>query len=186
MEAISPSLLIVSLILDNPKSKPPARIERWNLRLQGYDFDAVHTSGISNPSDFLSRHVTMVSDEKQGTLAEDYVNFLTSQAVPRAMTVEEIQQATLQDTTLQRLADMIRQDNFEDADGGELALFKRTKDKLTVNDETNIILRDSRIVMPTSLRPRAIAIAHEGHQGLVKTKRLLREKVCGFQESTKM
>ena len=31
---------------------------------------------------------------------------------------------------------------------------------------------------PTVLRERAIAIAHEGHQGLVKTKKLLREKVC--------
>ena len=26
----------VQLILDNPQLKPPARIERWNLRLQGY------------------------------------------------------------------------------------------------------------------------------------------------------
>ena len=31
--------------------------------------------------------------------------------------------------------------------------------------------------MPGSLRERAIALALEGHQGLVKTKKLLREKV---------
>ena len=48
----------IQLILDNPKSKPPARIERWNLRLQGYDFDVMHTKGVSNPSEFLSRYRT--------------------------------------------------------------------------------------------------------------------------------
>ena len=36
----------IELILNNPKSKPPACIECWNLRLQGYDFEVVHTKGI--------------------------------------------------------------------------------------------------------------------------------------------
>ena len=46
----------VQLIFSNPKSKPPPHIECWNLRLQGYDFEVVHTEGSQNPSDFLSRH----------------------------------------------------------------------------------------------------------------------------------
>lgn len=59
----------------------------------------------------------------------------------------------------------------------ELRKYINISDELTVNDETNIILRGSRIIIPTSLRPRAIALAHEGHQGLVKTKQLVREKI---------
>ena len=39
------------------------------------------------------------------------------------------------------------------------------------------MLRGSRIVIPKALQDRAISIAHEGHQGLVKTKQLLREKI---------
>ena len=31
--------------------------------------------------------------------------------------------------------------------------------------------------MPTSLRERTLKLAHEGHQGIVKTKHLLRQKV---------
>ena len=48
-------------------------------------------------------------------------------------------------------------------------------------------MRDNRIVMPTSLRERAVALAHEGHQELVKTKKLLREKVWfpGIDECVK-
>ena len=42
-------------------------------------------------------------------------------------------------------------------------------------------------MMPTSLCERAVALAHEGHQGLVKTKKLLREKVWfpGIDECVK-
>ena len=41
----------------------------------------------------------------------------------------------------------------------------------------NIVLKDKRIVIPENLRQRTLAIAHERHQGIVKTKALLREKV---------
>ena len=44
----------IELILGNRKSKPSARIERWNLHIQDYTFDVVFTKGIDNPSDFLS------------------------------------------------------------------------------------------------------------------------------------
>ena len=32
-------------------------------------------------------------------------------------------------------------------------------------------------MIPTALQQRATSLAHEGHQGIVKTKKLLREKV---------
>ena len=56
-------------------------------------------------------------------------------------------------------------------------MFKKVKDELTVNDQSYIILKNSRIVVPEVLRQKAIKLAHEGHQGLVKTKQSLREKV---------
>ena len=177
----------VELIFNNPKSKPPARIERWNLRLQGYHFETKHTKGNENPSDYLSRHTSLVCDDKQGAMAEEYVNLLMSSAVPKAMTLQEIQQATTEDMTLKCLIHLTQNQQwhsldklpqqFKDADIKDLQMFKRVKDELTVNEQANIILRGSRIVIPKALRNRAISIAHEGHQGLVKTKQLLREKV---------
>ena len=79
------------MILGNPKSKPPARIERWNLRIQEFAFHVVFTSGANNAADFLSRHPASKADLTQEASAEDYVNFLTSHAVPKAMTLKEIQ-----------------------------------------------------------------------------------------------
>ena len=59
----------------------------------------------------------------------------------------------------------------------ELKQFSNISEELTVNDEASIILRGSRIIMPEKLRERAVNIAHEGHQGIVKTKQLIREKI---------
>jgi len=41
----------------------------------------------------------------------------------------------------------------------------------------NIVLRGSRIVIPQALQARVIALAHRGHQGITKSKELLRTKV---------
>ncbi|CAC5375380.1 unnamed protein product [Mytilus coruscus] len=45
-----------------------------------------------------------------------------------------------------------------------------------VND-MEIILHDNKIVIPKDLQMRVIDLAHEGHQSIVRTKQLLREKV---------
>jgi transposase InsO family protein len=175
----------LQLIFNNPKSKPPARIERWNLRLQAYDFEVLHMNGSRNPSDFLSRHPT--KEEARNVLAEEYVQFLSFHAVPKAMTLDEIKEETARDITLQCVAYLTRDSNwnqihrlppeYKKADKTELHLFKRIKSELTVNDQATIVLKGSRIVLPEKLREKAVSIAHEGHQGLCRTKQLLREKV---------
>ena len=68
-------------------------------------------------------------------------------------------------------------EQFQDADHAEFNQFKHVQHELTVNHETNIILQDSRIVVPAALHDKAVSIAHEGHQGLVKTKQLIHEKI---------
>ena len=62
-------------------------------------------------------------------------------------------------------------------DAVEFRLLERVKDELTVSASGNLILRGTRIVVPKSLQGHVVNLAHEGHQGLVKTKSLLREKV---------
>ena len=172
----------VQLIYGNAKSKPPARIERWNLRLQGYNFSIVHTKGTENPSDFLSRHTSLMEPKREEKMAEDYVNFISLHAIPRAMTLAELQEATRADVTLQHLMGVICSGRWDDpvADGVDKAQFTQfahVRDELSVNSDSNLVLRGCRIVIPTSLQQRAVELAHEGHQGLVKTKRLVREKV---------
>ena len=98
----------MELILKNPKSKPSARIEPWNLRLQDYQFNVLYTNGQYNPSDFLSRHPISDQTSLSDNPAEDYGSFLSSHAVPKAMNLSEIQEATRQDPTLQYLITLLR------------------------------------------------------------------------------
>lgn len=89
----------LEIIYANPCSKPPARIERWMLRLQQYDFEVVHKSGIGNPTDYLSRHPTSAEYKKQN-IANEHVNVVTKGAVFLALSVGEIKIATDKDTTV--------------------------------------------------------------------------------------
>ncbi|CAB4029109.1 hypothetical conserved 1030 [Paramuricea clavata] len=52
----------------------------------------------------------------------------------------------------------------------------KLKDELSITNN-GILLRDTRIIIPKSLQSRTLPIAHEGHQGIAKTKALLRTKV---------
>ena len=61
----------------------------------------------------------------------------------------------------------------------ELISLRSIRDELTVHSD-NILLLDKRIVLPKTLRDRAVQIAHEGRQGIARTKSFLRSK-CGFQ-----
>ncbi len=163
----------LEVIYGSATSKTSARIERWVLRLQPYAFKIQYKQGSENPADYLSRHPFQHGEKQQEKLAEEYVKFLTQHSVPKAMTLEEIVEATKSDKTLQRLAAAIRLDMW-DADC--LKPYRLIKDELAVGSQ-GVILRGSRIVIPASLQNKAVEIAHECHQGLSKTKALLREKV---------
>ena len=162
----------LEVIYGSRKSKPSARLERWVLRLQPYSFNVVYKPGANNPADYLSRHPTQTS-LKQQKLTEEYVNFLTQNSIPKAMTLEEIQAATDSDKTLKGLRAAIKLNKW---DYDVVKPFKNVKDELTVTS-TGIVLRGSRIVIPKSLQQRAIDIAHETHPGITKTKALIREKI---------
>ena len=143
------------------------------LRLQPYAFNIQYRSGSENAADYLSRHPFRGGEKQQEKFAEEYVNFITQHSVPKAMTVQEIACETKADTTLQRLQVAIRLNMWE-ADC--LKPYRPIKDELTIG-VLGVILRGTRIIIPSSLQQRAVDIAHKNHQGLSKTKALLREKI---------
>ena len=46
-----------------------------------------------------------------------------------------------------------------------------------MDNDHPVLLRGSRIIIPMSIQKQVIKIAHEGHQGIAKTKARLREAV---------
>lgn len=162
----------VSLIFKNPLSKPPARKQRWSLRLYGFDFEVEHRPGLGNISDFLSRHPSQAENNIDDT--EDYIHVLIENRIPKSLTRDEIIRATIRDPVLTKLINMIRKNKF--IPSADLKPYSKVFNELTTTAD-GLILRDSRIIIPVELQEHIINIAHEGHLGLVKTKQLIRSKV---------
>lgn len=123
----------------------------------------------------MSRH----PDPKQSqtprhlSIVDAYVNFVITNAMPSAVTLQEIKDATATDETLQNLARVITQKWHEVRK--DVGHYQQIKQELSVSN--GVILGGTRIIVPGRLRQRVIMLAHSGHQGIVKTKRFLRDSV---------
>lgn len=175
----------LELIYQNPKSHTSARLERWCLRLQDYTFQVKYRPGPTNPSDYLSRHPLTKCNSHQLNLSDNHVRFVAQNAVPVAMDIDNIRKAVREDPTLQKLIEIIQTNTWNsfttdkntNIDLDELQAYKKVQHELSLTPEADLIIRGYRLVIPKQLREQAVRLAHEGHQGLVKTKKLLREKV---------
>ena len=157
----------------SPKTTSSARVERWALRLQPYTYKVVYKPGPTNIADSLSRLIKPGSypSSLYQRMAEEYVCFIARSAKPRAMTLPEIEQESASDTVLSSVRTALKSGNWDNI----------PKDYLNVKDELTkkgkLVLRHNRIVVPSALTRHTLELAHEGHQGIIKTKQRLRTKV---------
>ena len=171
------------------KPNPPLRIARWGLRLQPYDIKLTYGPGKDNPADFMSRHPTNKQEltSREEKVAEEYINFVVRESTPKAISERQVREETNSDRTLQVVIELIRTSrwhelpNYKQSDINYEALqsFRAVKDELSVSfsDCGAAVMRGKRLVIPYSLQNRTLELAHEGHQGITKTKALLRSKV---------
>lgn len=169
-------------IMGNPASSPSARIERLCLRLIPYRFTIVHKKGVDNPSDYMSRHPLEFTKSEYRTpkVPEEYIQFILRHATPKAMSLQEIEEATENDPLLMELQETLKSSNPEKAaTSATLKQFKPIIHEITIakGASKNILLKGTKIIIPKSLQNRTVELAHRGHLGIVKTKQLLREKV---------
>ena len=171
-------------IYGSPKSKPPARIERWAIRLQPCDATVIYRPGSDNPADFLSRqpcrHVNRASREEK--VVEEFVNYVTVNSVPKAMSIEHVRRETLIDPTLQAVIQALRTGKWyqnipDNVHNESYKSYRLLRNELTATVDGGTLLRGHRLVIPATLQTEAVDLAHEGHQGIVRTKALLREKI---------
>ena len=127
-------------------SKPCARIERWVLRLQGFDFRVVYRPGNTSIADSLSR----LNSVNQLDRGEDYdfVRAVVESCVPVALTPKEIEQVSFEDAELRQVRNCVMSGNWECT----LPSYAHVKDELSTYGE--LLLRGTRIVIPKSYETR--------------------------------
>ena len=151
----------------------PPRIQNFVLKLQPYNFTVKYLSGSENISDILSRTPISETDNETCDITEKYVNYVIETSLPIAVTLDEMQKECETDETLIKVRKCLQTNRW--GRSTDLKPYRQVKNELTVKD--SVILKNNKLVIPTSLQGRILDLAHESHQGIVKTKRLLREKV---------
>lgn len=156
-------------VIFGPRSKPCARIERWVLRLQSYNYKVVYCSGKNNIADSLSR---LCPNQNSQPYDDGYhVNQIVQFARPLAVSMEDIISESIKDVEIQ-LVKVGLSDKRWDPKVNNYKLFEN---ELWVHEE--ILLRGNKIVIPRNLRKQVLTSAHEGHPGIVAMKGRLRTKV---------
>ena len=159
-------------------AKSTARLERLTLRLQPYKFKLLYKPGEDNEADFLSRHPTMKKNKEHVPKLDQEINQICSvnmeEYLVDGVSIEEVRQEAQKDALMMEVMNMIMGEKSWRKDQ-ELWSFKLIKDGLSINN--GLLLKGDRIVIPRRPQKKIIHIAHRSHQGIVKTKALLRETI---------
>ncbi|GFN99204.1 Gag-Pol protein [Plakobranchus ocellatus] len=152
-------------------SKPcSARRDRWRLRIMPYEFKLTYRSGRdeANLADYLispSIHTTKEGQRELHPLRYQYSNSQCSYTEGSQGRHQPRRSATGCHDGY----------NCWEMAANLLSTFKTLKDELSAHD--GVILRQIRIVIPEVLQKQVVKLAHASHQGVVRTKQLIREKV---------
>ena len=138
------------------------------LRLQPYQITVKYRRGEVNPADYLSQHPTKHAAEtsRQQKVAEEYVSYLATTSTPKALKIQDTEEATQSDATLKAVVEAIAKGNWHlvvkhrCVDVEEFRLLERVKDELTVSSSGHLILRGTRLVIPKSLHEHVVNLEH--------------------------
>lgn len=128
----------LELIL-GPKSRPNARLERWLMKLQCYNYSIRHVAGTANIADPFS-HLLQSTPARRSCIptVEHAVFHVVESAVPKKFHLDDIREQTHQDVELQAVLQAIKNDEKLPPD------FVRLRYELT--ECQGILLRGDRIV----------------------------------------
>jgi transposase InsO family protein len=142
------------------------------LYLQQFSYKVTHIKGKDNSADALSRLPVGPAQLTDAAATKVYACSLASQAIPSALTPKEVELASERDPTLKLVREAVTSGDWSSLSG---TMYKALSDEIWVLGQ--IVMRGNRIILPESLWKQTLSLAHEGHQGITRTKARLREKV---------
>ena len=127
-------------VIYSHKSKPSARIERWVLRLQPYNYQVCYVPLRKSIEDALSR-LTKIPASDQSLQDDGYVRMVALHAVPTALRIKEIERISAQDPELQAVRNCLVEGKWNSAPKSYLPV----RNELTFIG--HVILRGTRIIV---------------------------------------
>ena len=141
------------------------------LLIQGYDYKVVYRPGKANIADALScLNQTTPCDVSGDTI--DFVKMVAVESTPSALSAKQVELESEKDPELISVRQYVTTGDWSKC---KLPHYLGIKNELCVLGY--LVLRGDRLVIPQSMSDDVLRLAHEGHQGIVKTKNRLRAKV---------
>ena len=166
-------------IFNKPLTQAPARIQRFLLRLQQYDFDLHYIKGsLLYIPDTLSRcSLKDCTPEINEDEIKFYVHSIISTDLISDKMFKQLKEETHNDDTLQLLQNEIINGWSENKYKVPAILLPYYKYRTELTIFEGVILRNNRIIVPSTLRKHYMKLLHTSHLGIAKTKTLARTAV---------
>ena len=164
-------------IVKKALASAPPRLQRILLRMQKYDYTLEYKPGkeLVLP-DMLSR--APLPETAYGSMEEEialHVHLLTSNLPVSKPKLEEIKEATANDPSLKELKDAIKSGwpETKSCTPASIQVYWNVRDELS--EVEGVILKNDRILVPSSMRKEMLQRIHQGHMGIEKSKRRARD-----------
>jgi transposase InsO family protein len=158
----------------------PVRVQRFRIRMLRFDFNIIHVPGKNLIiADALSRAPEHTPSEKDLILQEDtraYINLVMESHPASEHRLKQIELEQKKDPTCVTLAHYCTKGwPRKSTLSGQLKKYYSLASEISVID--GLLMRNSRIIIPTSLRKQVLNQIHTGHQGLNKCRHRARQSV---------
>ena len=167
----------LAAIVKKALASAPPRLQRLLLRMQQYDYTLEHKPGkeLVLP-DMLSR--APLPETTHGSMEEEialHVHLLTSNLPVSKPKLEEIKEATANDSSLKELKDTTKSGWPETKSRTPASIQVYWNVRGELSEVEGVILNNDRILVPTSMRKEMLQSIHQGHMGIEKSKRRARD-----------
>ena len=166
---------LVPLLSSKPLDSVPVRVQRFRLRLMRFSFTIAHVPGKElNTADTLSRAPVTEQDESNlSNETKEYVHAIVNNLPASEERLKAIREQQDQDQVCKQLKSYCLEGKAEWK--GPLKPYYQVRSELTVAE--GLLMRGSRMVIPTSMRAEILDRIHSGHQGMTKCRQRAKDSV---------
>lgn len=173
---------LTTLLTTKGVGRAGLRVSRWSARLMSYNYDIIYRPGAENaPADCMSRLPLPAAPSPDGSVEPAHMEDSDPEIVAllstarNSLSAADLDSACASCPEITNLRTQITCGWPSSSKGLDPDLLPYYKLRLELCVKDHFVFRDSRLVVPIALRPDLITIAHESHQGVVRTKQRLRE-----------